>query len=250
MDPPPARPSRSFPMGVVLLAIVGALVVAIALPGILAAQRHGGERTWMAYLRTLATAEVDFRSNDRDGDRAHNFWIYDVYSLYAMEPSADGTSPGAGWDPARAIKLIEPSLAAADASGRPLLPGVVAPAAAIGEFTPKGGYVYLALATDRLDGRGGARLRAGLCRGHGVPVLLRRRESRGGAVRGRDAVSVGPGLRRVAPTGLIRRFSRTPLRPPSLTSREPGAGLGLPRARGVRIRPHPRRPQRRGQSGA
>jgi hypothetical protein len=70
--------------------------------------RHGSEeRPESLALKRLASAEADFRSNDRDLDGTKQFWRADVAGLYALAP---GGGP--------AIQLIEESLALAD--DRPL----------------------------------------------------------------------------------------------------------------------------------
>src|SRR6185295_12735465 len=61
------------------------------------------ERRAIVSLKTLASAQTDFRANDRDQDGKANFWRADIAGLYALAP---GEGP--------AIKLIELSLAAAD----------------------------------------------------------------------------------------------------------------------------------------
>lgn len=66
--------------------------------------RHGGtERSASTTLKTLTTAQADFRANDRDGDRICQFWRADVAGLYVLAPNGG-----------EAIKLIELSAAAAD----------------------------------------------------------------------------------------------------------------------------------------
>ena len=40
------------------------------------------ERQASAMLKTLATAEADFRANDRDGNRVQDFWVADVTGLF------------------------------------------------------------------------------------------------------------------------------------------------------------------------
>lgn len=55
-------------------------------------------------LMTIATAQADFRSNDRDGNGKNDFWRGDIAGLYALK-GKDG----------EAIKLIEVSMAGADA---------------------------------------------------------------------------------------------------------------------------------------
>jgi hypothetical protein len=53
-------------------------------------------------LKTIATAQADFRANDRDWNHENDYWRADVAGLYALE--VQGV----------AIKLIELSVAAAD----------------------------------------------------------------------------------------------------------------------------------------
>jgi len=53
-------------------------------------------------LKTIATAQADFRANDRDWNHENDYWRADVAGLYALE--VEGV----------AIKLIELSVASAD----------------------------------------------------------------------------------------------------------------------------------------
>lgn len=78
-------------------------------------------------LKELATAEADFRKNDRDGNGKENFWRADIAGLYALAP---GGGP--------AIKLIELSVAAADERPRIDLSSYAVRA-------PKAGYWYRAI---------------------------------------------------------------------------------------------------------
>jgi type II secretory pathway pseudopilin PulG len=149
--PPPPPPSKksSWPIilivgaiGCFLIVPVIAIIAAIAIPGLLAAQRASNERNASACLRVLSTAQSDFRSNDRDGDRVMNYWVRDVWGLYALVPSTNGTDPG---DPARIaemIKLVDPSLAAADASGKEHCRGAVPIERAGLMWQPKATYVF------------------------------------------------------------------------------------------------------------
>lgn len=66
--------------------------------------RYGSERNASTSLKTLISAQADFRANDRDGNRVNDFWRGDVAGLYTLESAADGT----------ALKLIELSVATAD----------------------------------------------------------------------------------------------------------------------------------------
>jgi hypothetical protein len=58
-------------------------------------------------LKTIASAQADFRANDRDWNHQNDYWRSDVAGLYAVETGGE------------AIKLIELSVAAAD--DRPVL---------------------------------------------------------------------------------------------------------------------------------
>ena len=69
---------------------------------------HASEgRRPSSILKTLASAQADFRANDRGNDGKNRFWRADVAGLYALAP---GGGP--------AIQRIEGSLAMAD--DRPL----------------------------------------------------------------------------------------------------------------------------------
>jgi hypothetical protein len=67
------------------------------------AGRASNERNASASLKTICTAEADFRSNDRDDNRTNDFWVGDVRSLYYHRTGG------------AEIKLIEPTVADADA---------------------------------------------------------------------------------------------------------------------------------------
>jgi hypothetical protein len=91
---------------------------------------RGRERSSSSSLKTLASAQADFRANDRDGDGVANFWKGDVAGLYVVAHRNDASR--------QPIKLIEISLAAADAS--PVTD--LTPYATRG---PKAGYWYRAI---------------------------------------------------------------------------------------------------------
>jgi prepilin-type N-terminal cleavage/methylation domain-containing protein len=128
----------------IVIAII-AIIAAIAIPGLLAAQRSSNERNASASLKTIATAEADFRSNDRDGDRAQNFWVGNLYGLFAICPSTNGTTL-ATVSADNMIKLVEPSLASADGN-LAVFTGQVTVGAALGALSPKASYVYRSYAT-------------------------------------------------------------------------------------------------------
>ncbi len=131
----------------IVIAII-AIIAAIAIPGLLAAQRSSNERNASASLKTLATAEADFRSNDRDNDRAQNFWTGNVYGMFALCPSTNGSAIPSGTNvaPELMIKLVEPSLASADGNVTNTITGQVPVTASVGSLSPKASYVYRAFA--------------------------------------------------------------------------------------------------------
>jgi len=129
----------------IVVAII-AVIAAIAIPGLLQSQRASHERNASGSLKTLATANIDFRSNDRDGNRVNDFWTRDVSGLYTVYP------PGSAMT--AAIKLIDLSVAAADATLLPAIaPGVVNPGTSLTSTyaTPqvKAGYWYYAMVTNQ-----------------------------------------------------------------------------------------------------
>ena len=89
---------------ILLWGFVPALVLAIAITGFHQSGRASNERAAGAAMKTLTSAEADFRANDRDGNGVNDFWTGDVAGLYTLKN----------------LRLIEPELAAAD--GAPLLP--------------------------------------------------------------------------------------------------------------------------------
>jgi len=172
--PPPPRPGGGG--GIVgILVVVGliVLVAIIAIPGILMGSRASNERNASASLKTILTAEADFRSNDRDNDGVQNFWVRDVYGLYALCPSPDGTK-AAKPDPSAMIKLVEPSLAGADGTGKVPCDGSVPAVASIGMWSPKASYVYRALEAYEEGGRQMPYASPGPVAAHGAAYHLTR----------------------------------------------------------------------------
>jgi hypothetical protein len=82
-------------------------VLAIVIPGLQASGRASGERTWSSSLKTLASAEAEFRGNDRDLNQKNDFWFWDVAGLYALK--GDGGKP---------IKFIDLSVGRGRRPGR------------------------------------------------------------------------------------------------------------------------------------
>jgi prepilin-type N-terminal cleavage/methylation domain-containing protein len=138
---------------VVVAGIIG-IVTAIALPGLLGATRASHERSASAALRSIATAQTDFRTNDRDGNHANDYWTGDLFALYALIPVPAGESDPPSDDPSvtGAIRLIESSLAAADGATCVGEYGNVQVAATIITGSPKAGYLFRSFAAHGLDG--------------------------------------------------------------------------------------------------
>lgn len=129
----------------IVIAII-AIIAAIAIPGLIQSQRASNERSAATSLKTLASAEVDFRSNDRDGNRLNDFWTADVSGLYSIAPVAS----------TEMIKLIDLSMAGADAS--PVGAGAIGDTGAevpiqdLATVSPKAGFWYAVLDVDTSDG--------------------------------------------------------------------------------------------------
>lgn len=126
-----------------VIAII-ATVAAIAVPGMMNSTRAANEGSTSASMRTLLSAEVDFRANDRDCNKVNDFWVRDVAGLYSM---TSGMRPG-NTDPP--LKLIDLGIAGADCA--PLAAGGAGGHyASISTFTrqsAKAGYWYYAMVND------------------------------------------------------------------------------------------------------
>lgn len=125
----------------IVIAII-AVIAAIAIPGLIASQRAANERNASASLKTFTSAEVDFRSNDRDNNKIQDFWTRDVSGLYTLCPIGSD----------QPVKLIDLSLCGADSN-----PLGTAPTPSVSDhidnsyFTiraPKASFWYLALEND------------------------------------------------------------------------------------------------------
>jgi len=131
----------------VVIAILG-LAAALLVPGLVSNRRASNERTASTWLKTLTSAEADFRANDRDWNGVNDFWTGDVKGLFTMTPA---NIRGAGRDPRDLpIRLIDLSIAAAD------MDGTFVPAGGenmeLRNFSapgPSAGYWFLALEEDQ-----------------------------------------------------------------------------------------------------
>lgn len=103
-------------------------------------QRASNERNTSGSLKTIAVAQADFRSHDRDNNGINDFWRGDIAGLYSLCPS----------DSAEMVKLIECSVAGADshpveAGSTPPRPGRVTGLTYYTGRIPKAGYWFQAL---------------------------------------------------------------------------------------------------------
>ena len=86
-------------------------------PSVHGVMMSANERNGSWSLKTITTAQADFRANDRDGNREMDFWVRDVAGLYGLEPApAGGGEAAPAADATLILKLIEPALASADAT--------------------------------------------------------------------------------------------------------------------------------------
>lgn len=108
--------------------LLGGGVAFVAIPGFMTSSRASNAPYALRSLKTVASAQADFRDNDRDGNGSRDYWRPDIAGLYTLAPAGPGSE----------IKLIELSIAGADAS-----PG--ANAAGLLVKAPKAGYWYAAL---------------------------------------------------------------------------------------------------------
>lgn len=93
-------------------------------------QVEANERCASAALKSLASAEADFRANDRDGNRVTDFWTADVSGLYALEVNG------------KPLALIAREVGEADATPNRTLPGGP---------KPHCGYYFIALERDESE---------------------------------------------------------------------------------------------------
>ena len=145
----PSRTRKGFTLIELMIVIaIIAIIAAIAIPGLLSSQRASNERSASTSLKTLSTAEADFRANDRDWNHVNDFWTGNVAGLYTMTSAAvSGAAANTTTDPA--IKLIELSVASAESDGT--LPAAGGENAALTTFAvsaAKAGYWYMSLFTD------------------------------------------------------------------------------------------------------
>ncbi len=136
-----------------VIVIVGTALLVI-LPGLMNSSRGPStERNAATSLKTLTSAEADFRANDRDWNHVNDYWTGDVKGLYTMTSAViRGGAGDSTIDPS--IKLIELSAASADADGTMVLAGGEnARLSSFAVSAAKAGYWYAALRSDLTSGK-------------------------------------------------------------------------------------------------
>src|SRR6185369_7605477 len=79
----------SWPAIIIVGSVVVTVIGFVILPGLFATGRHGStERNSSTSLKTLSSAEADFRANDRDWNHVNDFWTGNVSGLYTMTSAA------------------------------------------------------------------------------------------------------------------------------------------------------------------
>ena len=148
MSNPVASRQRGFTLIELMIVIaIIAIIAAIAIPGLLSSVRAANERSAATSLKTLTSAQADFRANDRDWNHVNDFWTADVKGLYTMSSAAVSGSTNSTTDPA--IKLIELSLASADSDGTRAGPVDNCDLSAFAVPSAKAGYWYQAMVVDQ-----------------------------------------------------------------------------------------------------
>ncbi len=98
----------------VIVAIIG-IIAAIAIPGLMSSGRAANVRDPQASLKTIVTAEFDFRVNDRDRNGIQDFWTYDVAGLCVLVPSKYDPGTRMWKKDAAMVGLIDQPIAGAEA---------------------------------------------------------------------------------------------------------------------------------------
>src|SRR5205814_3067023 len=130
MEAPPGTPPKSNGwIGCTVVVLVLIVAALIAIPGLLSSGRSSNEMNARHSMKTLSSAEADFRANDRDGNHVNDFWTGDVSGLNYVKPVEGGAE----------VRLIDVDVANADS--RPIHP---LPSGS----GPRKGYRYQALDRD------------------------------------------------------------------------------------------------------
>jgi prepilin-type N-terminal cleavage/methylation domain-containing protein len=201
----------------VVVIIVG--LAGVMIPSLMPSCRgYNGERNASTSLKTLTSAEADFRANDRDWNHINDFWTGDVKGLYTLTSAAvRGAQPSSTLDPS--IKLIELSVASADADSTFFSAGGEnVPLTSYAVPSAKAGYWFVALNSDLSSGKGYRQDTGG-----DLPMGKCHNDSMFGFVAFPDSPSAGKYVYLVNQDNTIYRAS-PPLRPRTNASGPPGLG--------------------------
>ena len=126
----------------IVIAII-AIIAAIAIPGLLRARIASNERNASASLKSVVTAEENFKSNDLDRNAINDYWTGDIAGLYCLQVIATTNAVAALNDIGVASADIfqnGAAFASADVNYN---------AALLLASSPKTGYCYQALILDQ-----------------------------------------------------------------------------------------------------
>lgn len=150
------RPRRGMPRWIIALISCAAgllllgCLVAFAVALLNHTKAEPNSRNASGSLKTIATAQSDFRSNDRDNNGVNDYWTGDIAGLHRIDNSSCSPAQAAH------IKLIEVSVAAADLwGGTPKgctvrgIDNYNRPITAEFPLLAKAGYWYMTLYEDR-----------------------------------------------------------------------------------------------------
>lgn len=128
----------------IVIAII-AIIAAIAIPGLLRARIASNERNASASLKSVVTAEENFRSNDLDRNQVNDYWTANIAGLYCLQVAATSNAVAALND--IGVASADTNRSAATATGFSNA-NVSYNSALLLTASPKSGYAYQALVSD------------------------------------------------------------------------------------------------------
>lgn len=136
----------------IVVAII-AVIIAIAIPGLLRAKIASNERSASASLKSICTAQEEFRTADLDRNRVTDFWTANVAGLYCLTFVQTGEPISALNDIGLAsADLDRMNMGAVSYTGDADSDGIAEVFYNIGALLsipqPKSGYTYQVLGTD------------------------------------------------------------------------------------------------------
>lgn len=169
-NPHPFSNPRGFSLNQLLVIVAVIVIVAsLMVPGMNQSRRASNERQASASLKTMASAEADFRANDRDGNGVNDFWTGDAKGLYTMTSAAVRGARGDLSDPP--LRLIDLPLAASDLDRtRVAAGGENMDLSTFASPAPKDGYWVAALVADLSAGAADANSLYRLDTGGSLPM--------------------------------------------------------------------------------